>query len=135
MIRLLYISQGVEGMSDDVVHAILESASKNNPPRGITGVLVYAGRVWAQVLEGPDHHVLETYLKIVADKRHRDCRIVFVSPCGERIFNDISMAALDALPLELEHIADLDAHRKESVSPDAFKALMGLFFTRLTPVT
>ncbi len=131
LLRLLYISDAAEGLDDDAVNAILQSAEKHNPPLGITGILVFGGGVFAQVLEGPERGVLEKYVEVMADRRHCNCRIVYISTAVERLFEGVSMAALQALPLELAHIAELDAHRKETISPQAFTGLMNVFFSRL----
>lgn len=131
IIRLLYISDAAEGLDDEAVDAILKSAGKHNPLLGITGLLVFGGGVFAQVLEGPERGVLEKYVEVMADSRHRNCRIVYISTAVDRLFEGVSMAALQALPLELTHIAELDAYRKETVPPEAFKELMNVFFSRL----
>jgi hypothetical protein len=134
MIRLLYISEATEGITEDAINGVLKSAAKNNPPLGITGLLVYGGGVFAQILEGPEKAVLQKYVNVITDKRHHDCRIVYITTTKERIFKDISMAALEALPMELEHIAELDAHRKDFVPADRFTDLMHVFFSRIQAV-
>ena len=131
MIRLLYISDAADGINEDAVNGVLKSAGKNNPPLGITGLLVYGGGVFAQILEGPEQAVLQKYVNIAADGRHHNCRIVYITTTRERIFKDISMAALEAQPMELEHIAELDARRQETVTADAFTDLMHVFFSRI----
>jgi len=78
--------------------------------------------------------VLQKYVDIITDKRHHVCRIVYITTTKERIFKDISMAALEALPMELEHIAELDAHRKEVIPGDKFTDLMHVFFSRIPAV-
>ena len=134
MIRLLYTSDAAEDLTDDSVDAILKSSKKNNPSLGITGVLVYGGGVFAQVLEGPERDVLKKYVEIMTDTRHRNCRIVYITTTAERIFKDISMAALQAIPLDLAHIAELRAHRRETIPADSFINLMNVFFSRLQAV-
>jgi hypothetical protein len=134
MIRLLYLSEAAKALTDDSVSAILKSAERNNPPLGITGLLVFGGGLFAQVLEGPEENVLRKYVQVMEDSRHRNCRIVYITTCTQRIFSDISMAALHALPVELEHIAELDAHRKETIPADAFTGLMNAFFARLQAI-
>jgi hypothetical protein len=131
MIRLLYISDATKGINEETVNAVLKSAEKNNPLLGITGLLVFGGGVFAQILEGPEQAVLQKYVKIMSDRRHRNCRLVYITTTGERIFKDISMAALEALPMELEHIVELDAHRTETIPADAFTDLMNVFFSRI----
>ena len=90
--------------------------------------------MFAQILEGPDQAVLQKYVAIAADSRHHNCRIVYITTTRERIFKDISMAALEALPLEIEHIAELDFHRKDAIPADAFTDLMNVFFSRIRAV-
>lgn len=131
MIRLLYISEATEGVTEDTINGVLKSAEKNNPLLGITGLLVFGGGVFVQILEGPEQAVLQKYVKIMGDRRHRNCRIVYITTTGERIFKDVSMAALEALPMELEHVAELDAHRTDVVPADAFTDLMNVFFSRI----
>ncbi|EJL89863.1 sensor of blue-light using FAD [Polaromonas sp. CF318] len=131
MIRLLYISDAHEGINEEAVNGVLKSAAKNNPPLGITGLLVFGGGVFAQILEGPEQAVLRKYVQIATDMRHHNCRIVYITTTEERIFKNISMAALEALPMEMEHIAELDARRHETVSADAFTDLMRVFFSRI----
>ena len=134
MIRLFYISDAKEGINEDAVNGVLKSAAKNNPPLGITGLLVFGGGVFAQILEGPEQAVLRKYVQIASDMRHNNCRIVYITTTKERIFKDISMAALQALPMELEHIAELDAHRKDVIPADRFTDLMHVFFSRIQAV-
>ncbi|WP_397406420.1 BLUF domain-containing protein [Polaromonas sp.] len=131
ILRLLYISDAAEGLDEEAITAILKSAEKNNPALGLTGILVFGGGVFAQVLEGPERGVLEKYVQVMADHRHRNCRIVYITTAAGRLFEGVSMAALQALPMELAHIAELDAHRKETVPNEAFASLMNVFFSRL----
>lgn len=131
ILRLLYISDAAEGLDEEAITAILKSAEKNNPALGLTGILVFGGDVFAQVLEGPERGVLEKYVEIMADNRHRNCRIVYITTAVGRLFEGVSMAALQALPMELAHIAELDAHRKETVPNESFASLMNVFFSRL----
>ena len=67
MIRLLYISQATQAISDEQVRNILESSRRNNPALGITGVLIHGGGLFMQLLEGPEEGVLRLYVKILDD--------------------------------------------------------------------
>jgi len=80
MIRLLYLSQSSSALSKEQVQKILESSRRNNPALGLTGVLIHGGGVFMQVLEGPEQAVLRMYLKILDDKRHINCKIIYTSP-------------------------------------------------------
>ena len=115
MIRLLYISHAAPGLTEEQVRNILESAQRNNPAAGLTGVLVRGGGLFMQVLEGPEQAVLRQYVKILDDRRHSDCRILHISPANDRIFEKWSMGIIDSDPLQFQHIAELRARRLEAV--------------------
>lgn len=131
MIRLLYYSQAIPGISDDQVQNILLIAQQSNKALGITGVLVHGGGIFMQVLEGPEHAVLRLYVKILDDRRHGSSRIIYITPAKERIFQGWSMGVINSDPLEFQLIAELRAHRLETVSAKAFKDLMRSFTKRL----
>ena len=131
MIRLLYCSQATPGMSGDQIQDILTVARRNNKALGITGVLVHGGGIFMQVLEGPEDAVLRSYVKILDDPRHSGSRIIHISPANERIFQDWSMGVINSDPLEFQHIAELRAHRLETVNAKAFTDVMRAFAKRL----
>ena len=120
MIRLLYISQAARGIAEEQVQSILNSAQRNNPAAGLTGVLVHGGGLFMQVLEGPEQAVLRQYVKILDDRRHSDCRIIHISPANDRIFEKWSMGVIDSDPFQFQHIAELRARRLETVQAKAF---------------
>lgn len=65
MIRLLYSSQARPGITEQDIAEILEQSRKNNLDSGITGVLLYGGELFMQVLEGPELAVLKKYIAFV----------------------------------------------------------------------
>jgi hypothetical protein len=120
MIRLLYVSQAMPAITEEQVQDILASARRNNPAAGLTGVLVSGGGLFMQVLEGPEQPVLRQYVKILDDRRHSDCRILYFSPAINRIFDKWSMGVINSDPLQFQHIAELRARRLETVQAGAF---------------
>lgn len=110
---------------------ILQSARRNNPSAGLTGVLVHGGGLFMQVLEGPEQAVLRQYVKIMDDRRHSDCRIVHISPANERLFAKWSMGVIDSNPMQFQHIAELRAHRLEAIQAKSFMEAMRAFVRRL----
>ncbi len=131
MLRLLYASQSALTVNEDSVRNILQTSRQNNALHGITGVLVFGGGVFMQVLEGPERNVLRTYLKITEDARHSDCRLIHITPTEERLFDQWTMGIIDSDPLEFQHISELRSCRTESVPGDAFRKVMQLFLARL----
>ncbi len=131
MIRILYLSQSAHNITDQQVQQILESSRRNNPGLGLTGVLIYGGNLFMQVLEGPDANVLRTYTRILDDKRHGDSQILHISPTTERIFQKWSMGVIKGDPLQFRHMTKLREQRFESVHADAFTATMNEFLKML----
>ena len=70
MIRLLYISTARQRISPEVLADILRTSRRNNPPVGVSGLLIVGGKRFLQALEGPDDAVLATYARISRDPRH-----------------------------------------------------------------
>jgi hypothetical protein len=132
MIRLLYCSKAKHESNQETVDAILLASRKNNKTLGITGVLIHGGGMYMQVLEGHEHAVIRTYVKILEDKRHTDSRIIYITPVKDRLFNNWTMGVIEGDPLTFEHVAELRANRMESVHSDAFTQVMRKFSTILT---
>jgi hypothetical protein len=122
--RLLYYSQSAldpaEPNDAAAIRALLAASRRNNPPRGITGVLMFTRCGFAQVLEGPRVAIEEIFDRIQQDPRHEDVRVVAFEAVTERLFCEWAMgfvgrarggAALDAATngFDEEAIACIDA--------------------------
>lgn len=92
LIEIVYISTPESSLSDADVVAILETSAANNRERGITGLLLYDGANFVQVLEGAARDVWDTYAEILADPRHRDVRTVHEGRIPRRMFGRWGMA-------------------------------------------
>ena len=67
--QYLYISTAPT-LPREEVDAILATSARNNPARGITGLLLFNGRNFLQLLEGEEAEVSGLMDKITADPRH-----------------------------------------------------------------
>jgi hypothetical protein len=88
---------------EETVARIVDSARRNNPRRGVTGVLVHGKGAFAQVLEGRPLVVRGLLAVIQRDTRHTAMRIEEVEVVEDRIFPAWSMALLrdlDQVPAE-----------------------------------
>jgi hypothetical protein len=74
--RLVYVSCPDPRLSPDEIGRIATRARSNNPTRGITGVLLYTGRDFAQVIEGGPTEVESLFRTIASDPRHGDIAVV-----------------------------------------------------------
>ncbi len=73
--QYLYISTA-PSLSRDEVEAILSSSARNNPARGITGLLLYNGRNFLQLLEGEEAELVDLMVRISHDPRHAGVSIL-----------------------------------------------------------
>lgn len=124
MIRLLYFSEAVATVTCGNLKDVLASARRNNKVQDITGVLVAGGKVFLQILEGPEQPVLSLYLKILQDKRHRNVEIMRVTPTNDRLFEDWSMAYVETTPLLFRQIMQFKAAYLAAGEPQEFIAAM-----------
>ena len=88
--RLIYISSLSEDYGKDDVSDIVAVARKKNAENGITGLLIFNGLNFLQILEGNRNAVESTYSRIVLDPRHYSV-VTLVSETAEPVFDAWSM--------------------------------------------
>lgn len=107
---LLYISDTTESVDLMDLLRIQEQAIQNNARENITGILFHCDGHFIQLLEGENDAVLQLFVKIVQDDRHRNVRLLYHRRTDHRNFSDWHMAMLD-LELHSEaqrlHVKDL----------------------------
>lgn len=131
MLRVFYFSRATQAISDEQLRELLTSSRRNNALQGISGVLVHGGGLFAQILEGPEQAVLRLYGKILDDRRHSNCRIIYISPANERMFQKWSMGVINSTPLEFQNIKALMALRQETVHSKVLTDAMSGFLRTL----
>lgn len=70
MIQICYISTARPSVTAEDVEQILSVSRRNNRRNGVTGLLLFNGKRFLQLLEGPAESVDATYARISADPRH-----------------------------------------------------------------
>jgi hypothetical protein len=93
VLRLTYISSSVGLVSETDVSSILAVSRRNNRADRITGMLVYDGRRFLQLLEGETETVERTYARIRKDSRHRAVVSLSQKQVDSRIFGGWDMAS------------------------------------------
>lgn len=93
--QLLYIST-VSPQEQVNLGEILASARRNNRANNITGLLMFNGKRFLQVLEGSPDAISATYARISRDARHRAPVLLARKPINRREFGDWSMGYRDA---------------------------------------
>lgn len=122
--QLIYVSDLV-GKDERHLAPILESAVRRNTEDGITGMLLYSGGNFLQVLEGPKDAVQATYDRICKDSRHRNTTLLLEQDIAERQFGSWSMGYRQ---LSAEDVARFPEHApyfQFGFKNDALKAKPG----------
>lgn len=89
--QLIYVSNRKSNCTEQEIEKILESCKKNNPPLGITGVLLYNDKVFLQLVEGEYKIIIDTYDKIKNDDRHEKCVMLSCGIIKEKSFSSWNM--------------------------------------------
>ena len=96
LVRCLYASRaGHAGAGRHRWIRSLEQSRRNNPPRGITGLLCFTSDVFVQVLEGGRDEVCDLYNAIVCDERHSHVRLLSYEEIAERRFRGWTMGQVN----------------------------------------
>ena len=95
LVRLLYTSRTAEQISPAHIESIMAQSRRNNPERGITGILCHGGSSFLQVLEGGRGAVNEIYNKISRDDRHQHVEILHYEEITERCFGNWTMGQVN----------------------------------------
>jgi len=92
LIHCIYSSAAADtNLSKEALDEILQQSRTNNAKAGITGMLLYEGGTFFQVLEGEESIVESIYEKIEKDPRHERITKLIVEPIAERAFGEWSM--------------------------------------------
>jgi len=127
LVCCLYASRVTTSLQAVVLDQILVQSHRNNPRRGITGLLCFTSDVFVQVLEGGRDEVCDLYNAIVRDERHSQVRLLAYEEIAERRFANWTMGQVDveainpSLLLKYSKTASLDPF---SITGQATMALL-----------
>jgi uncharacterized membrane protein (DUF373 family) len=91
VIQLVYISAPTRPMSVDDLMDILNKSRENNARLGISGMLLYTGEWFIQVLEGDEKVIDEKVVEIKKDPRHKDFRVLERKKISVREYSEWTM--------------------------------------------
>ncbi len=86
LINLIYASSATRKMHDQDLLAILAASHKNNARLDVTGMLLYRGGNFLQVLEGSEKAVDDIFNVIKQDPRHHQVTLLLKRPVPKRQF-------------------------------------------------
>lgn len=72
----MYCSQATSDVSPDELVALLEVSRRNNERDGLSGMLLYSSQSFLQLLEGDSESLDRAYVRIRADDRHTNLRLL-----------------------------------------------------------
>jgi hypothetical protein len=90
-VHRIYASHSSPEFKEYQIPALLERARAANAQHGITGILLYVGAYFLQLLEGHPVVVDALYDRIVQDPRHTHVTLIAREPIAQRGFDDWSM--------------------------------------------
>ena len=114
---LTYTSEARSGVDADELERILRSAMTLNPLDGITGLLVFNGRAFVQIVEGAPDAIDHLVERLKADPRHVDFTIRDERLVDARSFPDWSMSLVRVSVGRFEARDDIERALPPSVSP------------------
>lgn len=91
LIHCIYSSAATEPLTEAALDSLLAAARRKNAGLGITGMLLYDGSTFFQVLEGPPEAVDRMYAHIAHDTRHHSVTQIIREPLPQRAFGEWSM--------------------------------------------
>ncbi len=74
---IVYVSTVTQEMEHNEIKDLLENSKEWNNKNGITGLLLYSGGNFFQIIEGEKNLIAELFQDIKSDKRHRDIIQIF----------------------------------------------------------
>jgi hypothetical protein len=122
MYSVVYISSAIQEFSNEDLVDLLTVARRNNLATQITGMLLYSGGNFIQVLEGERSAVELAYARIAVDLRHRSVMRLLEQHIESRQFANWSMGFSTASDLSADLQQDfstlLQQGRDETIKRD-----------------
>lgn len=105
LVEYLYVSEPKLPLSEHTINTLINNCKSYNQEHDITGMLVYDGHHFMQVLEGEQAPLFNLVDHIKQDTRHHDFTELFCCPIKQRNFPQWAMgfADLQQSPQLLSH--------------------------------
>jgi hypothetical protein len=96
----IYASLAAADFEEHDIPALLEHARTSNARRALTGMLLYIGKNFFQVLEGEEAVIDAVYNQILRDPRHTRVTLIIREPIAERRFSEWTMGFSTVDPVD-----------------------------------
>jgi hypothetical protein len=131
--QIVYFSSPTRSMTLSEVRELLIKAQINNHFKDVTGMLLFDGDSFLQVLEGPKETVLALVKKIERDPRHAQFTSLVERQIPQRDFAEWSMglAHIDGAHMRsLPGLMDIQSARKMLEKSETAESLVALIKSR-----
>ena len=125
---LTYTSWAKPGLRAEDVESILEAARINNPMQGLSGVLIFNGANFMQILEGVEPAVDELVARLKRDKRHSNIAIRDEQSIARRNFPNWAMAYVTLENGQFIGEAEVERLLNRDLSPSIRNMIRGLTY-------
>jgi hypothetical protein len=121
LIHLIYASSATQKMTADDLVALLKKARDKNHQLGITGMLLFQGGNFLQVLEGEKAVVEKQFDVIRQDPRHYQVMPLINRRIEAREFDEWEMGFTDLDRIDLLALPGYSAYLREPFNSERFK--------------
>jgi len=108
LVSLTYTSRASPSLTARDVDAIHRSALTYNPLDGITGLLVFNGIGFMQIIEGGESSIADLVRRLSTDTRHRDFVVRDRRNIVDRYFSNWSLYRIDVDPDHAKGLSQID---------------------------
>lgn len=134
LLRLTYASRAADWLKRDDLRAIAASAQRKNRMAGLTGLLLYVGGDFLQIIEGPPDAVESLFELIEEDDRNQHVTRLSTERILRRAFADWSMGCFEIGLEQLEgdsfFVLDSDSPRVRPRFSGDFSVFLSQFYAR-----
>lgn len=117
LIEFIYTSTASEAFSWTELEVLRHECEQRNKIEKITGMLLFDGKHFMQVLEGQEKKVLTLFELIKADPRHKNIEALIQNPIEKRNFGDWAMGLITCdEKTKLQTVTELRGKRKKPLS-------------------
>lgn len=127
MIQLTYVSTALPHLDQTELDDIMQCAWLNNPVDQITGLLLFDGTRFLQLLEGKANAVTEAFSRIAADGRHHRVIKLGSRRIASRAFEGCPMAShfvTAGQPMLVDQIDEITANIVCADTRDIFRGFV-----------
>lgn len=117
LIEFIFTSATPEPLAWTELEILRHECERRNKIESITGMLLYDGRNFMQVMEGREQKVIALFKLIASDPRHCNVEAIISNPIEKRNFNNWSMGVItlnDSKPTQ--HVTELNENCKKPLS-------------------